>query len=147
MLLLFALLVQEPQIHLICGGGGVGRRTSPGTAQVWNGGGPTTVTTQNQVSEGYGDQVAVELNGDAGRIRVPRSILPTIRSGGRDGWWELGSIQYSANEITARFTLNFMNRPRVRIDRLTGHINIDGRNGNFDGQCEAYDPSQVQRRF
>ena len=37
--------------------------------------------------------------------------------------------------------LNFVNNPKVFIDRVTGTISISGKAGDFTGQCQAMDPS------
>jgi len=106
---------------------------------------PIVVNSSSHV--GYDDEVAVEIEGDTGRIRVPDGVKPRIRSGGEDGWWKLKDVRVGDNEIKAKFTLNFMNSPEVTIDRLSGHIAIRGKAGNFSGTCEPYDPTTVQRRF
>lgn len=133
-------------IHLICGGGGSHVGTETAIARDLNN--PSNgIAVSHRARSGYSDEVAVEISGETGRIRVPDGIKPQIRTGGEDGWWPLRNLEITDNEITGRISLNFMNRPRVRINRLTGRISINGRNGSFDGQCEAYDPQAVQRRF
>lgn len=147
MLLLALALAQEAPINLVCGGGGIHRRVDVATGQVTSGADTAQGSIQYRSSEGYGDEVHVELAGDTGRIRVPAGMRPRLTYGGNDGWWPLRDIRYSRDEITGKFTLNFMNRPSVRIDRLTGHISIQGRSGSYAGACQPYDPENVARRF
>jgi hypothetical protein len=42
-----------------------------------------------------------------------------------------------ARSIRASAAVNFMNNPKVHIDRVTGMISISGRAGDFSGQCQA----------
>jgi len=49
--------------------------------------------------------------------------------------------------ICAKAVVNFMSRPNIRIDRISGTISISGRVGQYSGRCEAYDPERVERRF
>jgi hypothetical protein len=55
----------------------------------------------------------------------------------------LTDIRETPDEITAKAFVNFMSRPNVRIDRISGTISISGRIGQFSGRCEAYDPDRV----
>jgi hypothetical protein len=88
---------------------------------------------------------AVSLAGGSGRVRVPRSIVPPIHSGDRDGWWELYDVKETETEITARFRLNPLNKPRVTINRLTGAIEMAGAfQFAFAGTCR---PAQVAERL
>jgi hypothetical protein len=134
-------------LHLICGGGGSANRVSSSSiyAQDSNGNSGTATITSNG-SQGFEDQVNVEIVNGAGRIRLPRTMLPPVH-GGEDGWMRLTDIHETPNEITAKAVVNFMSHPNIRIDRISGTISISGRVGQFSGSCEAYDPEQVRRRF
>lgn len=96
---------------------------------------------------GYGDHVTVELMGHEGRIRVPDGMKPQFRYGGDDGWYKLNNVRYSDREIVAKFSLNFMNNPEVRLDRISGHISMTGKAGNFSGECKKYDALEAERAF
>ncbi|MDB5671977.1 MAG: hypothetical protein JWO25_2936 [Alphaproteobacteria bacterium] len=133
-------------IHLVCGGSGVHAQASSAYAQSLNNPGNGVIVSGTS-HVGYSDEVAVEIDGAQGRIRVPDGVKPPLRSGSEDGWWKLTDLDVRENEITAKFSLNFMNHPQVRIDRITGHIAIRGKAGDFDGDCRPYDPATVQRRF
>ncbi len=150
MLLAFAAMLvmqDQPPLHLVCSGGGIHRRAARSYGTVRSGGNSADFSANGLVSEGYADEVNIELNGETGRIRVPSGLLPLLRNGGSDGWWPLRNIEYRGDEIRAKFALNFMNQPNVRIDRRTGHISIRGKSGNFSGECDAYDPATAPRRF
>lgn len=140
------LLEATLSIHLICAGGGAHVSQETATAvRNYDYSNPITVT--GRVRMGYNDEVALDINGDTGRIRVPDGIKPRIRSGGDDGWWQLRDIHVGEDEITASVHLNFMNHPSIRIDRRSGNISIQGRSGNFSGYCDPYDPAATPRRF
>lgn len=134
-------------LHLICAGGGAASK--PQADRVYSVGpygesaGATVVTRRDSP---FSDSVNVEISGQSGRIRLPRTMLPPIH-GGSEGWFELTDLRVGEHVITASAKVNFMNRPKVRIDRLTGAISIDGKVGQFSGQCSAYDPAAVRRRF
>lgn len=96
--------------------------------------------------EHFNDSLLLDLKGDGGRIRMPRSMVPPISGGGADGWWTLSDLQVSENTIQARFKMNFLNKPLVRIDRSSGDIEVSGFAGsNFRGSCEPLD--RAQRKF
>lgn len=86
----------------------------------------------------FTDQVDVRLfNGDD-RIRMPRSMLPAFR-GGKEGWFKLKNVQADARSIRASAAINFINNPKVFIDRVTGTISISGKAGDYSGQCQVID--------
>jgi hypothetical protein len=100
--------------------------------------GTTTVFGSRQ--QGFDDQVDVRLFGGDDRIRLPRTMLPRIR-GGADGWFRLKKVKADAHSIHASAVVNFLNNPKVYIDRVTGTISISGKAGDFSGQCQAIDAS------
>ena len=76
---------------------------------------------------------------------MPRTMLPPIHCGS-DGWFKLNNVRVTDRAITASAGINFLNSPKVHIDRLTGTISINGKAGSYTGQCEAVDPN-AQRKF
>jgi len=138
----------EPtRVNLICFGAGTTdeavRTRSFATDQYGNYGVATGTTTQTVP---FDEQVSLWLDEETGSIRMPRVMLPTMR-GGKDGWFEVASIKRTDSEITGTININFMNHPKLRLDRYTGAISISGRVGNFSGTCEPYDPTTVEKRF
>lgn len=83
----------------------------------------------------YADQVDIEMNGNEGRIRFPKAMTPIIR-GGKNGWFKLRDLDRSGRAITASIGINFINRPKLHIDRVTTVINITGMGGDYTGQCK-----------
>lgn len=134
-------------LNLICSGEGAARRVETTQGYASNSYGESaTATLYSQRSEEFADQVNVEIRGGEGRIRLPRTMLPPIH-GGENGWMQLTDIRETPDEITAKAQVNFMSRPDVRIDRIAGTISISGRVGRYIGQCDAYNPETVRRRF
>lgn len=142
------------RLDLICDGGGSANKpniqNTYGSATATNAYGSTyaqgSATTYGMRSEAFGDQTTIIIEGGEGRIRMPVSLVPVIR-GGEDGWFKLKKIQVKPDEIIASIGLNFLNNPKMRIDRLTGAISISGSSGTFVGQCQQFDPRQTERRF
>ncbi|WP_447727020.1 hypothetical protein [Sphingomonas koreensis] len=92
--------------------------------------------------------VMIQLWDGGGRIRLPRSLIPPIHSGGtaRDGWWDLYDVDQDRGTIRATYRLNGPNKPRVTIDRRSGRIRIQGiYNYGFNGTCDTIDGRQHQR--
>ena len=93
-------------------------------------------TVYGQRQQGFADQVDIRLFTGDDRIRMPRTMLPPIH-GGNDGWFRLKDVVVDARSIRAKVAINFMNSPKVFIDRVTGTISISGKAGDYAGQCET----------
>lgn len=155
---------QEPQtdtdrLNLVCIGGGSANKADVATAYGSNSGtafgsngnwatysGTSNATIVGTRSQGFADQVRVRLDDNDPRLRMPRSMLPAIR-GGKDGWFKLKDVKYGEGEITASVAVNMFNNPKLRLDRYTGAISISGKAGDFTGQCQKFDPQNVERAF
>jgi hypothetical protein len=103
------------------------------------------VSTDGRVS--LDDSVGFRIADDGtGTARLPRRMLPTVTTSNDGGWFPLIKLAQTADEITAQVRLNQFNKPRIRIDRVTGAVRIDGPLGEFSGQCRPYDPA-TPRKF
>jgi hypothetical protein len=132
-------------LNISCGGGGSANKVAVANAFGWNSWGSSRVTAFGTRSQGFEDQVDVRLFSGDDRIRLPRTMLPPIH-GGSDGWFKLKDVKVTDRAITASAAVNFMNNPKVHIDRMTGTISINGKAGSYSGQCQAMDPN-AQRKF
>ena len=122
------------ETNLICMGAGSATR-------------PSSVGLLNlQRDADFEDQVTLWLEGENGSLRMPRSMLPRIR-GGVDGWFNLSDVEVSDREITGTIRVSILNKPKLRLDRYTGAISISGKSGDYNGQCEKFDPAEVERAF
>ena len=138
----------QPPLNLTCGGGGTANKPvalsgysntyvsgNVGTMPV-SGSGQTNTTVYGMRQEGFSDQIDVRLFGGDDRIRLPRTMLPGWH-GGKDGWFTLKHVVADARSIRAEATVNFLNHPKIYIDRVTGTISISGKAGDYSGQCEV----------
>ena len=138
---------QEP-LNLTCFGDGTANKVTAtrvtGTSNYsgnvgftpYSGNSSGSATVMGHRQQDFADQVDVRLfNGDD-RIRMPRTMLPPIR-GGKDGWFKLKGVSADARSIRGTAAVNFMNSPKVHIDRVTGTISISGKAGDYVGQCTA----------
>lgn len=90
--------------------------------------------------------VTIQIQGNDGRIRLPKKLIPPLHSGGDDQhWWQLEDIVVRSDEIRASYRLNGMNKPKIKIDRTSGLISIKGFGQGFDGRCDRID--EGTRRF
>jgi hypothetical protein len=144
------------QLNLTCLGAGTANKATAATARS-NGsfsgyagttsfGGSTSgsTTVYGTRQQGFGDQVDVRLFGGDDRIRLPRTMLPPLH-GGSDGWFKLKNVKADARSIHASAAVNFINNPKVYIDRVTGTISISGKAGDYSGQCQAVDPNAAAK--
>lgn len=91
----------------------------------------------------YNTSVEVQIDGDQGRIRPARNMIPPIHADGDGGWYDLRNLSISRDLIRGQFKLNGANQPRLTIDRRSGHITLDGLT-KFRGTCESID---ADRKF
>ena len=93
------------------------------------------------------DDVLVDITGDQGRIRIPRRMLPPLHSSDQEGWRVISPLLVGERDIRGQFSMNFINKPSVSIDRATGRIEIAGHQDfGFRGDCRAYNPN-TERKF
>lgn len=141
-------IAQEPyKVSLVCLGDGSANRPQASTVTAWDSSGNTAqanIVGNRRVP--FDDQVNLTIDGAEGRIRMPRTMLPPIR-GGENGWFKIKNIEITDIEITGSVAVNFMNNPRLRIDRLTGNISLSGKAGDYSGSCTPYDPETAERAF
>lgn len=144
-----AQAAQQP-LQLTCFGGGTANKPKVTTVdsnssfsgmaggQVFSGSGSGSATVYGTRQQGFGDQVDIRLFSGDDRIRMPRTMLPPLH-GGEGGWFKLKNVVADARSIRASAAINFMNNPKVFIDRVTGTISISGRAGDYSGQCQVVD--------
>jgi hypothetical protein len=96
---------------------------------------------------GRSDEVlSIEFTPDGARIQLPPSAIPPLNGGGKAGWWTLSDVVEGEDAVTARFRLNPLNRPTVRVDRLTGDIYLKGSFSlSYQGHCAQV--SRAERLF
>lgn len=91
----------------------------------------------------YETSVTVQIDGERGRIRPAKNMLPPLHSNNDDGWYDISNLEVSRDMIRGQFKLNGLNRPKLSIDRRTARITLDGLT-SFNGSC---DPLDGDRKF
>ncbi|NBB17653.1 hypothetical protein GVN21_20015, partial [Caulobacter sp. SLTY] len=91
----------------------------------------------------YDTSVTIQIDGDTGRIRPAKDMVPPLHSESDGGWYQISSLSVSRDMIRGQFKFNGANRPKIMIDRRTGHITLDGLT-QFRGTCT---PLDGDRRF
>lgn len=135
------------ELHLVCLGAGSANKQHTSSAYFSASDGSSAwgnVVANRAVP--FEDQVNIDILGGEGRVRMPRTMLPLLH-GGDGGWFKLKNVKVTDNEITASAAVNPINNPKVRIDRLTGNLSMSGKAGDYNGECQPYDPSTAQRKF
>jgi len=73
-----------------------------------------------------------------GRIKIPDVLMPPVRDNSDQGWRPLEELNATDTVIAGRVRLNFINRPTVRIDRVSGHMDVKaGGQPLFGGGCRS----------
>jgi hypothetical protein len=123
----------------------------------------TQTTTVNQINPKHKDQnqfgVAqtqtrrpftgsgtVEISSGTGRMRIPEPMIPPLLSGDSDGWYPIEDLFANDREITGVVRINMLNKPKMRIDRMTGKLSMSGGLSDFAGDCRAVD-AQAKPKF
>lgn len=107
------------------------------TGNVWGSGG--VISTD--------EMVKVKIDGSSGAIQFPEQLIPLIHNSSADGWYKFTRLKIGEDSITASFSLNLVNNPKVTIDRLTGGISIRGFGNGFSGECRKFDPATMTKKF
>ena len=121
---------------LLCEGvATVGTATTAGT-HVYGPEGSASANTTVYGSDRISERLTVRVGDGTVEVRLPASMNPPLSGRGSDSWRALTDVQITDEEIRGRFSYNWINRPAVRIDRMTGDMEIDatGQTG-FRGTC------------
>jgi hypothetical protein len=102
-------------------------------------------TRTEWTTQQYDSSVTVEIDGNTGRIRPAKNMIPPIHSDSDNGWYDLSDVEVGRDQIRGRFKLNGANRPKVTINRDSGRITLDGLT-KFSGSCDPIDAGD-HRRF
>ena len=94
----------------------------------------------------FDSDVQMEIHDGWGRIHLHGKLLPPIRSGGTNGWWDLEDVFVTPDRITARYRLNGLNKPTVEVNRRNGRIKISGQ-AKFKGECHKGEFGDPRNRF
>ncbi len=137
---------QGDNVNLVCYGEGEKPSFSTQEGYEWDRDQRAYVprTRVEQGTSDFSGAVMLQIHSGQGRIRLSKSLIPPVNTGGDRGWWELSDLRMSPREIRASYKLNGMNRPRVVINRNSGRIAIDGIS-KFSGTCDVVDRDSGRR--
>lgn len=97
---------------------------------------------QTQVRRPFKGNGMVEISTGAARMRIPDPMIPVLGSGDSKGWYPIEKLVVSDNEFTGVVHINFMNQPKLRIDRLTGKLSMSGGLSDFAADCVKAEASK-----
>ncbi len=136
------LSVLANDINLSCQGQGsviATQTTTVNQYQPGNHGHNKAGVATTQTWRPYTGTGTVEIKTGTARMRVPDAMVPALMSGGTEGWYPIEELKMGEREITGVVHINFLSQPKLRIDRITGKINLVGGAGDFSGDCSAVD--------
>lgn len=142
------LALAEP-LELVCSGEAVKAEVESTSGALRNSEGDTVTAQMNRISKVHSNQrfrFKFEDDG-AGAVKVPGPLVPSINSGGKDGWWPLVGVVMTDADIRGGFVLNVLNKPKFVIDRRTGEIDLKGSGMRFSGACERSTDTPEERKF
>ena len=103
-------------------------------------------TSHTMVRKPFTGSGYVEISNGTARIKLPKAMVPLL-SGDTDGWFPIEGFFMNANEITGTVRINFLNKPKLRIDRGSGQISLESGFGDFTGQCDKVEANPAKKRF
>jgi hypothetical protein len=134
-------------LHLVCRGIGDHevRHGSVGTIFGRHGGVATGFGSTGEQDQ-FGEQMDINIEGANATTRVPRRFLPPLH-GGNGGMFDIKDMVVTEDTITGTVLINVTNHPKLRIDRRTGAVDLDGKVGSYSGECKPYDAVTAPRAF
>ena len=90
-----------------------------------------------------GGTAQVEIHDGQGRVRLPKSLLPVLSSGGSGNWFPIHDLNIGADRITGSVKINGLNKPGLSIDRRSGRLKLDGME-SFDATCSPFNPATTK---
>lgn len=128
---------QGSELHLVCFGDGHRPQARTIPKLRWDRREREFDTSYRTIlqNQEFNSMVQIEVVGNSGYIWLPKDLQPPINSGGDHGWWEIREMERTSYEISGRYRLNGLNRPRVNLDLRTNRLVIRGQRG-FEGYCE-----------
>jgi hypothetical protein len=139
------------ELHLMCDGTHSVLAATVGSGVVRNNdtGETATVETHQADWQPVRAQVYIDITGETGRIQFPESMVS--RGKNADGWLPMSRLEVSDRMIRAEVKTHVAFLPiklLLRVDRFAGHADVSGwETFQFTGDCRAYDPSPMGRKF
>ena len=133
-------------LHLVCAVEGTRTFTEDQSVFAHSNAGNVEAVGTSTSRGDFQDEVELRLVAGVGQIRLPRQVLPPLH-GGDGGWFDLGELRVTSDDIDAVAKVNFASHPKIHINRVTGVFSLHGKRSDFGGPCTPYDSATVQRKF
>ena len=137
-------------LELHCPGSGLKTSTETATVNSFGKSGDdkekSTTVIQNQTKVPFDGTFELKIAMGSAKVRVPDALRPTLGSGKRDSWIDVSDLEMNDREIKGTFRFNFANKPKFRVDRLTGEVHVSGVGAEFTGNCQKVDAA-AERKF
>lgn len=95
----------------------------------------------------YPERVRVEIADGGVRIDTPDIMAPSVSGRGNAGWRELTDVSITDREISGRYSYNWINKPKVTINRMSGDIEIQASDvashASFRGDCRPANSTPI----
>jgi hypothetical protein len=82
----------------------------------------------------------ISIGPRAAKIHVPAQMLPKLNSAPDDGWLEIKDLEVSRRELQGGLSFNFVNKPSLTLDRISGDLSIEASGATFSGACHRVWP-------
>lgn len=130
--------------NLICSGTAAKDQSTTSYGSVLGSGQIGIVNSERRIN--FEDSISFRLTETGGEARMPRKLVGAYHED-KNGWYPLIEVRRSADEFTGKIRIHSMYKPSFRLDRITGLMTMNGTLGDFSGQCQAYNPDKVERKF
>ena len=138
-------------LDLVCGGVATiknyGKEISTGTIGTGIDSTKIDVGTYKVSKNNVQVEVIISFDDDfgSGTIQIPSSMRPPANK--KKGKFELTKITANDDEISAQFKINFLNKPKFTISRITGTLDYSGTGASLNAPCEQVDIAKIKRKF
>ncbi|MEC5385943.1 hypothetical protein VVD49_09420 [Uliginosibacterium sp. H3] len=99
-----------------------------------------STTGSTTVKKPFSGTANVELSEGSVRMKLPHDLVPPL-SDGKDAWYTLGDAFVGDKEITGSLRFNLFNKPKIRIDRVSGQFTLSSGFAEFNANCSVVDPN------
>jgi hypothetical protein len=134
----------KPAISLICDGVHEVQDVAVTAVVTGNGGVGTAITDGEVIRKAR--RIQIYIAGGSAQAHPEPAMLPRLVAKSNNGWFPVYDLVLGKDEISGRYRLNSMNKPRFRIDRRTGVIEETGAS-YFHGVCRKASAPPPQAQF
>lgn len=97
-----------------------------------------STTSLTTVRKPFSGTATVEMSASTVRLKLPPALVPPL-SDGKEAWYTLNDAFIGDKEITGGLKFNMFNKPKVKIDRMTGQLLLTSSFADFNANCVLVD--------